>query len=545
MKIGIILDSTEVPWYIYDLVKWMKQNPNFNLEILLIQNIKTKRQSIFNKNFINILDRVFFKIIKIIEKKLVETKYSQYLKHLKRYDIKKFNIKEIDVKFDKLDDNKSFLYKESTINKIKNLKLDIILRGGSGILKGEILRSSKFGIISFHHGDNLSYRGKPSGFWEVKEKNLKSGFTIQILNEKLDDGNVLKRGNFRTQNFFYLNEILLKERSNQYMKFILSNISKKNELPKIMSSFSYNKKIYKSPKYYQSIEYLFSRIYEKFQNFIYRIFFNNVWYVGYQISTLDNINLKSSLVLKNPKNCFLADPFIIEENNENFIFAEEYNFKIKKGVISVYKVLKEKSERIGVAIEEDFHLSFPFIFKYGNSYFMVPETKSIGEIRLYECEDFPLKWKFKKTIFSSINATDTMIFEHNGIWWMLTTFSNCGKFNDSELHVFYSKEGPITKNWVGLSQNPVIIDPEFGRNGGIYFDENKIFRVAQSFGFNTYGKKISIREIVKLDQDNYSEIGIKSIEPNFLKNLIGIHHFHSNNKYIVHDFCKRKFKLLN
>ena len=126
---------------------------------------------------------------------------------------------------------------------------------------------------------------------------------------------------------------------------------------------------------------------------------------GYQISALDNINLKNSLILKNPRNCFLADPFIIEENNENFIFVEEYNFKFNKGIISVYKVSKEKSERIGVAIEEDFHLSFPFIFKYENSYFMVPETKAKGEIRLYECEDFPLKWKFKKTIFSSINAT--------------------------------------------------------------------------------------------------------------------------------------------
>ena len=543
MKIGIILDSTKVSWYIYDLVKWIKQNPNFSLEILLIQNIEIKRQPVFNGNLINILDRFFFKIINIVEKKLVQIKYSQYLKHLKKYDLKKLKVKEIDVELDKLDDNKSYLYKEDTINKIKELNLDIILRGGSGILKGEILKSSKFGIISFHHGDNLSYRGKPSGFWEVKEKNLKSGFTIQILNEKLDDGNVLKRGNFRTQNFYHLNDILLKERSNQYMKFILSNINKTKKLPTILSSFPYNKKIYKSPKYYQSINYLLSRIYEKFQGLIYKFFFNDVWHVGFQMSALDNINLQNSAILKNPKNCFLADPFIVEEKNENFIFVEEYSFKHKKGIISVYKVSKEKSERIGVAIEEDFHLSFPFIFKYKNNYFMVPETKAKGEIRLYECEDFPLKWKFKKTIFNSINATDTMIFEHNGIWWMLSTFSNCGRFNDSELHVFYSEEGPITQNWKGLSQNPVIIDPEFGRNGGIYFDKNKIFRVAQSFGFNAYGKKISIREIVELDQDNYSEIELKSIQPDFMKNLIGIHHFHSNNKYMVHDFCKREFKL--
>ena len=62
MKIGIILDSTKVSWYIYDLVKWIKQNPNFSLEVLLIQNIEIKRQSVFNGNLFNILDRFFLKL---------------------------------------------------------------------------------------------------------------------------------------------------------------------------------------------------------------------------------------------------------------------------------------------------------------------------------------------------------------------------------------------------------------------------------------------------------------------------------------------------
>ena len=77
------------------------------------------------------------------------------------------------------------------------------------------------------------------------------------------------------------------------MKFILSEINKKIDLKKFMSNSLYNKKIYKSPKYYQSIEYLSSRVYEKLQHFIYRIFFNDVWHVGYQISALDNINIKN------------------------------------------------------------------------------------------------------------------------------------------------------------------------------------------------------------------------------------------------------------
>ena len=62
MKIGIILDSTKVSWYLNDLVEWIKKDPSLNLEVLLIQNIKSKKKSLFNESFPKLLDRIFFKI---------------------------------------------------------------------------------------------------------------------------------------------------------------------------------------------------------------------------------------------------------------------------------------------------------------------------------------------------------------------------------------------------------------------------------------------------------------------------------------------------
>ena len=52
MKIGIILDSTNVQWYINDLVNWINKNPKLTLEVLLIQNIKSKRKSILKEKFL-------------------------------------------------------------------------------------------------------------------------------------------------------------------------------------------------------------------------------------------------------------------------------------------------------------------------------------------------------------------------------------------------------------------------------------------------------------------------------------------------------------
>ena len=195
-----------------------------------------------------------------------------------------------------------------------------------------------------------------------------------------------------------------------------------------------------------------------------------------------------------------------------------------------------------IILEENFHLSFPYIFEFENNYYMLPETNETNEIRLYKCEQFPLKWKYEMTIFKSIKASDSMIFNFNNYWWLITTFSKVGYNTESELQIFYSENGPLTDKWISFKKNPVIIDPELGRNGGIFFDDKKLYRVAQSFGFNTYGKKISIREIVKLDPDNFIEKDFCSIEAKFLKNLIGTHHLHSNNNYTVYDFCQREFK---
>ena len=69
--------------------------------------------------------------------------------------------------------------------------------------KGEIFNSAKYGIWSYHHDDNIEYRGGPGLFWEVYENNPRSGTILQILNEKLDDGKVIYRSISNTKNLSY------------------------------------------------------------------------------------------------------------------------------------------------------------------------------------------------------------------------------------------------------------------------------------------------------------------------------------------------------
>src|SRR5262249_31739040 len=124
-----------------------------------------------------------------------------------------------------------FRYRDEDIRAIKSLNLDVLLRFGSGILHGEILSASRFGILSFHHGDNRINRGGPAGFWEVYFRQDATGFVIQQLTEEVDAGNVLFRGCFATKYYYLLNQASVSKRSNFYLKTLLKDVAREGRLP--------------------------------------------------------------------------------------------------------------------------------------------------------------------------------------------------------------------------------------------------------------------------------------------------------------------------
>ncbi|MBT4516297.1 MAG: hypothetical protein HOC78_00160, partial [Candidatus Komeilibacteria bacterium] len=63
--------------------------------------------------------------------------------------------------------NFSEFFNRNDVEHIKSYKLDFILRFEFGIIKGCVLNSAKYGVWSFHHGDEQEYRGGPPGFWEI------------------------------------------------------------------------------------------------------------------------------------------------------------------------------------------------------------------------------------------------------------------------------------------------------------------------------------------------------------------------------------------
>ena len=261
--------------------------------------------------------------------------------------------------------------------------------------------------------------------------------------------------------------------------------------------------------------------------------------VAFSKQNWESIIFNESIIINNPVGCFLADPFLLNRSNKDYCFVEEYNYKDEKAYISVYELDNDNYSRLGIALKETFHLSFPYIFVYQDKVYMCPETSQNKDIRLYESTKFPMKWHLSKVLMSNVSAADTMIFQYNDIWWLFTNIdlSNI-KDHGSELSIFYSETGPITGNWKAHSKNPVIINSNKARNAGLIIKENILYRVSQKQGFDLYGEKFSINEILQLDKHDYKEKKYFSVEPNFFNNIVGTHHFHSNENYTVFDFLE-------
>jgi hypothetical protein len=548
LKIGFLVDSLIVPNRYFELIEFVSRFGRFE-QPLIIYGYHRHSKNVYKifKNinlfgvFIIIKMPFFISILRLISK--VENK--KLPKELKWYT------KSSDIRNDK---NLKFLKIEGVLSKsgmnltinstdklmFKKANLDLIIRCGTGILSEEILNASKLGVLSIHNGDNRINRGVPAGFWEVLNKEPSTGFVIQKLTKELDGGEILSRGNFMTQTTWFKNRLVNQKKINFFMIKLLKEIGYTRKLPEAERTSFHDRQLYKFD--YNScilIKYIvrvwvvlvLKKVRNKFQNDAKK------WQIAYSFTNSPSKSLWKYNKIKNPPGSFLADPFAVNFETRDVIFVEEYSTIEKKGKISAFEINNSGYKYLGPVLDEDYHISFPFTFVHNKKVYMVPETSSIGEIRIYECIEFPLQWKYKMTLMKEVDASDSMIVRKKGYWFLLTNICSVNNGDHlSELHVFYSKN-IFSTNWKPIRNgNPVIFDSNKARNGGMYKHKGRLFRVSQFHKFGHYGYSIKINEIKSLSINGYEEEFMQSVTPRFFSNQKSIHHFHSNNILSVFDF---------
>jgi hypothetical protein len=138
----------------------------------------------------------------------------------------------------------------------------------------------------------------------------------------------------------------------------------------------------------------------------------------------------------------------------------------------------------------------------------------------------------------NVSAVDTILFEKDGIFWMLTNICSAGVGeNASELHIFWSNNF-LSDEWHKHSGNPVVFDSRYARNGGLIFDGEEILRVFQKQGCDVYGESFGVAKITEITKTTFVEEEIASVTPDFLSGLRGTHSMSNSHRLVAIDFCK-------
>jgi hypothetical protein len=529
-RIGLVVDSALVSKYVFEFVKWSQAHERLEISHVLVVSPKSKAAGWHTGSLHNTsaLSRLLFKLVIRIERLLL-LKNKRYHDHLQGFDL--FGLLPEHV-FPKLNEDNYLPHSPHQVDLLVIFATDASTTRLSGV--------AKMGALKVSNSDDRIYQGGPPGFWEVYFREDVTGFTIQRMTDRAAESDVLLRGQVATQFYYLLNQASLYEKSIYYLMRVVEGIATSREFPKSESRLPYCYRPRDIPRPHQSLLYLMGlirlaalKIVDLIRGFDFR------WHVGFVRSEWRDASLWRAKVIDNPHGRYLADPFVITKEGHDFCFVEDYDQAIKRAKIVVYELGENHASFVGVALEESFHLSYPYLFQYGGELYMCPETNANRDIRIYKCVDFPLKWKLEKVIMRDIAAVDSLLFEKNGKWWLLTN-TDPAQWNDFSLELrIFSANSPLEEKWTPHPSNPLLIDASCGRNGGMITEGHRVFRVAQGQGFGSYGKRTSINEIVVLNEKEYVEKRVSIISASFRSGVFGTHHLNNDAAITVFDFACR------
>jgi hypothetical protein len=412
-----------------------------------------------------------------------------------------------------------------------------VLRFGFGILKGEALSIPTHGIWSFHHGNPRKYRGGPAGFWEIFNGDFITGSMLQQLNEKLDQGQLIREGFFQTINHSYqANLYHVLEETSVWPALAVKAIVNHPQQKLMLQAISEKGKLYKVPSSFTSLRFLFKLLSNKIRFHIDRLFRAEKWNVGrvaQPIEELVDLPMKPVKWLNEaPSNSYYADPFTW---NKKEVLLELYNYKTSKGSL---KKLDTNSGKLINFLDNRTHYSYPFSIQHGEKRYILPENYRSNLLQLHEVDDQLIV--LQKHVLLEGQWIDPTLFEKGGKWWLSCMHASSPKEN---LYLFYANsiEGPYHPHLL----NPVLTDIRSARPAGTPFLFNeKIIRPTQNCS-KTYGGSVVLKQIDKLSPTEFEESFVKEILPPKGRYAEGLHTLSKVGEEILLDGKRYHFNFWN
>ena len=245
--------------------------------------------------------------------------------------------------------------------------------------------------------------------------------------------------------------------------------------------------------------------------------------------------------MPNTKEYWYADPLLFEDGGKQYLFCEAFNKKEQKGELAVMEWKNNAWTDPVIIIANNYHMSYPCVFKHDDTYYMIPESAECGSLELYVSDSFPYSWKKKCNIIEDIWLADPTVFKFRGKLLMNAWNEKKGRYKSIvyELDIDNLRCKEIAS--IPYPNNS-------GRPAGyIFYGDGKLLRPSQD-SVGMYGKGIIWREYEMQDGEVKDTINSRlDVEKVKLLGLDGekrIHTFSTTSQIEVIDFCVFKFDLL-
>lgn len=424
-----------------------------------------------------------------------------------------------------------------TDDELAEWDIDLFLPFGAAEPAAATLAASRLGALAIDYRRGASTGSAPIGFWESYHGRSKTGFSVVALGGPQQAARVLLEGAFRTKYSFLLNQAHLFRHAQAQLRRLLLDTRSTGRLPPPRDTVPYSGKCLAPPDCAESAAYLvkvLGRLGAKAWRRALGI--QDKWTLSVTHSAWRDAKLWRGVPVPAPPGHFYADPFLRIHGGRTYCFVEDYVYATRRAHISVLEIAGSEVRYVGAALKEDFHLSFPFLFEYRGELFMCPEASGSNQIRIYRCEEFPLRWTLHALAMDNISAADSMFFEHGGKWWMLTSVDRAGLADHCSELCLYHADDPLAGRWTPHPRNPLCIDSDMGRNAGLIVDGGRIYRAAQRQGFDQYGEGLALYEILVLNEHDYLERKLTDIRHDYLERSLGSHHISSAGNVTVVDY---------
>ena len=404
-------------------------------------------------------------------------------------------------------------FDHADVAEIRRHNLDFIIRFGFDILAGEILSAARYGVWSYHHGDEQRFRGAPPGLWELFYDEPSTGVLLQRLTDRLDNGSVLFKGYFPTALTYRGNIDRILLGSADWIALCIKRICAGDRGFLFAPGQRSEAPVLRAPTNRTFLRYGIRQIGRIGKTMARRVCYADAWNVGYAPCSRRQVIKGMSTAgvtwaAPRPGARYLADPMVVQEADRTKIYAEEYRYFGHGRLVSLDWPDGFSWDRTGLECDLGRHASYPFVFRHRGELWMVPESCALGKAILLK-KGPGNRWEHVCDLIDDAALADPTLLWHRGRWWL---FAADGRGTPhTRLLIFHAPT--LTGTWAPHRLNPVKVDVTGARPAGALFEVDGIlYRPAQDCAAG-YGCAITIHRVIELSGDAFSEQEVARVEP--------------------------------